>query len=154
MLERTFEYIGYDGQPKKDTYYFDLNEAELFEMDLSSIYGFKGQMERLLKEERTAEIVDMFKGIILGAVGEVSPDGRRFIKNDKIREDFHRSKAYSKLFVELVSSGEKFAEFLRGAIPEEIRQKMEEDDAAAKEADKLAIPEEPKLSVVQGTDAK
>ena len=152
MFSRTFEYKGYDGQPKKDTYYFDLNEAELYELDLSSIYGFSGMMTRLLKEERTKEIVEMFKGIILGAVGEVSPDGRRFIKNDQIREDFHRSKAYSMLFVELVSSGEKFAEFLKGAIPEEIRQKMEED-----EAESLGIPEEPDanapaLSVVQGSD--
>ena len=157
MFSRTFEYKGYDGQPKKDTYYFDLNEAELYELDLSSIYGFSGMMTRLLKEERTKEIVEAFKGIILGSVGEVSPDGRRFIKNDQIKEDFHRSKAYSMLFVELVSSGEKFAEFLKGAIPEEIRQKMEEDEAAKAEAESLGISEEPDanapaLSVVQGSD--
>ena len=112
-------------------------------------------MERLLKAERTQEIVEMFKGIILGAVGEVSPDGRRFVKNEQIREDFYRSKAYAQLFVELVSSGEKFSEFLKSAIPEEIRKKMEADDASAKEADRLAIPEEkPQLSVVPGSDDK
>lgn len=155
MFVREFTYTGYDGKEKKDTYYFNLNEAELYELDLSSIYGFTGQMERLLKAERTQEIVDMFKGIILGAVGEVSPDGRRFIKNEQIREDFYRSKAYAQLFVELVSSGEKFSEFLKSAIPEEIRKKMEADDASAKEADRLAIPEEkPQLSVVPGSDDK
>lgn len=155
MFAREFTYIGYDGKEKKDTYHFNLNEAELYELDLSSIYGFTGQMERLLKAERTQEIVEMFKGIILGAVGEVSPDGRRFVKNEQIREDFYRSKAYAQLFVELVSSGEKFSEFLKAAIPEEIRKKMEADDASAKEADRLAIPEEkPQLSVVPGSDEK
>lgn len=129
MFSRTFEYKGYDGQDKKDTYYFDLNEAELYELNLSSIYGFTGQMERLLKEENTGAIVEMFKNIILGSVGEISPDGRRFLKNEKIREDFHRSKAYSILFVELVKSGEKLSEFLKGAIPEELRAKMEEAEA-------------------------
>lgn len=128
MFSREFEYTGYDGQPKKDTYWFNLTEAELYEIDLSSIRGFTGEMTKLLKEERTKEIVDSFKGIILGAVGSVSADGRKFIKNEEIKEDFYRSKAYSQLFVELVSSGEKLAEFLRAAIPDEIRQKMEEKE--------------------------
>lgn len=133
MFSKEFEYTGYDGKPKKDTYWFNLSEAELYEIDLSSIRGFTGEMNKLLKEERTKEIVDAFKNIILGAVGVVSADGRKFLKSEEIKEDFYRSKAYSQLFVELVSSGEKVAEFLRGAIPEEIRQRMEADEAAGNE---------------------
>lgn len=147
MFSREFEYTGYDGKPKKDTYWFNLTEAELYEIDLSSIHGFTGEMNKLLKEERTKEIVDAFKGIILSAVGVVSADGRKFIKNEEIREDFYRSKAYSQLFVELVSSGEKVAEFLKGAIPEEIRQKMEADEQgeeAPVNAEILDLPVMPK----------
>ena len=147
MFSRTFEYKGYDGKDKKDTYYFDLNEAELYELNLSSIYGFTGQMERLLKEENTGAIVEMFKSIILGSVGEISPDGRRFIKNDQIREDFHQSKAYSILFVELVRSGEKLSEFLKGAIPEELRARMEEAEAAEKDQE-VTEEDRPVLEVV------
>lgn len=152
MFSREFEYTGYDGKPKKDTYWFNLSEAELYEIDLSSIRGFTGEMNKLLKEERTKEIVDAFKNIILGAVGVVSADGRKFLKSEEIKEDFYRSKAYSQLFVELVSSGEKVAEFLRGAIPEEIRKQMEADEAgenaeetqAADTIKVLPIPELPK----------
>ena len=152
MFSREFEYTGYDGKPKKDTYWFNLSEAELYEIDLSSIRGFTGEMNKLLKEERTKEIVDAFKNIILGAVGVVSADGRKFLKSEEIKEDFYRSKAYSQLFVELVSSGEKVAEFLRGAIPEEIRKQMDADEAdgntdetqAADNVKVLPIPELPK----------
>ena len=133
MFSKEFEYTGYDGKPKKDTYWFNLSEAELYEIDLSSIRGFTGEMNKLLKEERTKEIVDAFKNIILGAVGTVSADGRKFLKSEEIREDFYRSKAYSQLFVELVSSGAKLAEFLKGAIPEEIRQRMDVDENAGNE---------------------
>ena len=133
MFSRDFEYTGYDGKPKKDTFFFNLNEAELYEIDLSSIHGFTGLMNKLLKEERTKEIVDYFKGIILSSVGVMSPDGRKFIKNEEIKEDFYRSKAYSILFVELVSSGEKLAEFLKAAIPEEIRKAMDEKEKEAPE---------------------
>ena len=153
MFSKEFEYTGYDGKPKKDTYWFNLSEAELYEIDLSSIRGFTGEMNKLLKEERTKEIVDAFKNIILGAVGVVSADGRKFLKSEEIREDFYRSKAYSQLFVELVSSGEKVAEFLRGAIPEEIRQRMDADENPGNEENAegsgsdlkvLPIPELPK----------
>ena len=119
MFSREFEYTGYDGKPKKDTYWFNLTEAELYEIDLSSIHGFTGEMNKLLKE------------------------------------DFYRSKAYSQLFVELVSSGEKVAEFLKGAIPDEIRVKMEEaekEQEAAPEADGgkvLNLPDVPKRNDAQ-----
>lgn len=146
MFSREFEYTGYDGKPKKDTYWFNLTEAELYEIDLSSVRGFTAQMNQLLKEERTKEIVDAFKGIILGAVGVISADGRKFIKSEEIKEDFYRSKAYSILFVELVSSGEKVAEFLKGAIPDEIRVKMEENNGEPAETDSkvLDLPVMPK----------
>lgn len=147
MFSREFEYTGYDGQPKKDTYWFNLSEAELYEIELSSIRGFTGEMTKLLQEERTKEIVDKFKGIILGSVGVVSSDGRKFLKSEDIKEDFYRSRAYEQLFVELVSSGAKLAEFLKGAIPEDLRQRMEEKEAeetaAQKDGKILQIPEVP-----------
>ncbi len=145
MFSREFEYTGYDGQPKKDTYWFNLSEAELYEIDLSSSRGFTGEMNRLLKEERTKDIVDAFKAIVLGSVGTISADGRKFLKNEQIKEDFYRSKAYSQLFVELISSGEKLAEFLRGAIPEEIRAKMEAAEAEGTPAEEGKAPELPEL---------
>lgn len=151
MFSREFEYTGYDGKPKKDTYWFNLSEAELYEIDLSSIRGFTGEMNKLLKEERTKEIVEAFKGVILMSVGTISADGRKFLKNEEIREDFYRSKAYSQLFVELVSSGEKLAEFLKCAIPEEVRESMEnrEKESAAEgekaeEGKVLELPDLPK----------
>lgn len=145
MFSKDFEYTGYDGKPKKDTYWFNLTEAELYEIDLSSIHGFNAEMLKLLKEERTKEIVDAFKGIILSAVGVISADGRKFLKSDEIREDFYRSKAYSMLFVELVSSGEKVAEFLKGAIPDEIRQKMDENENGQAEQGNMSIQDIPVL---------
>ena len=134
MFSRTFTYTGYDGKPHTDTWWFNLSEAELYEMELSKIGGVNGMMNRLLREEKPGEIVKMFKEIILGAVGERSADGRKFLKNEEIRQDFYQSKAYSDLFVELVSSGEALSTFLRGAIPEDVRLKLEAADKEAAEA--------------------
>lgn len=144
MFSRTFEYKGYDGQPHKDTYWFNLSEDELYKLELGNIGGVNGMMLRLLREEKPGEIVDMFEKIILTSVGERSADGRRFMKKPRpgypwgeVAEDFRETPAYSQLFMELVSSGEKLAAFLKGAIPAEVAEaleKAEKQQAAEKEA--------------------
>jgi hypothetical protein len=129
MFSRTFIYTGYDGKEHKDTWWFNLSEAELYKLELTNLGGMNGMMNKLLRESKPGEIVDLFENLILSAVGERSIDGRKFIKNEEIRDDFKQSKAYSDLFVELVKSGEKLAEFLRGAIPEEVAKKLAEAEA-------------------------
>lgn len=151
MFSRTFEYTGYDGQPHKDTWWFNLSEAELYKLELSNLGGMNGMMNRLLRESKPGEIVDVFENLILSAVGERSVDGRKFIKNQEIRDDFFQSKAYSDLFVELVSSGEKLADFLKGAIPAEVAAEV----AKAEEAKSKEVNEnlqDPKASVVSSAD--
>ena len=143
MFSRTFEYTGYDGQTHKDTWWFNLSEAELYKLELSNLGGMNGMMNKLLRESKPGEIVDLFEKLILSAVGERSVDGRKFIKNEEIRQDFYQSKAYSDLFVELVKSGEKLAEFLRGAIPAEVAE------ALAKAEKEKEAEEKAKLEVVK-----
>lgn len=146
MFSRTFEYTGYDGQPHKDTWWFNLSEAELYKLELSNLGGMNGMMNKLLRESKPGEIVDLFEKLILSAVGERSVDGRKFLKNEEIRQDFYQSKAYSDLFVELVKSGEKLAEFLRGAIPAEVAE------ALAKAEKEKEAEEKVKLEVVKDED--
>lgn len=141
MFSRTFEFKGYDGQMHKETWWFNLSEAELYEMELGSVGGMNGMLNRMLREEHPEKIVEMFKTIILKAVGERSADGRKFIKKERpgmpwgeVAEDFRETPAYAQLFTELVKSGEALANFLKGAIPAEVAEelaKVEAEQAAA-----------------------
>lgn len=154
MFSRTFTYIGYDGKPHKDTWWFNLSEAELYKLELGNLGGFNGMMNKLLRQSKPGEIVDVFENLILSAVGERSVDGRKFIKTQEIRDDFYQSKAFSDLFVEMVKDGDKLAEFLRGAIPEEVAAalaKAEEEQAKEmakieEETRKNGVAEEPVVS--------
>ena len=135
MFGRTFSYTDYNGNPRKDTWYFNLTKAELMKMELGAWGGLDALLKRLIREEKPEKIVDMFEKIILGAVGEKSPDGRRFIKNEQIRQDFYQTQAYSDLFFELVTDPEKLTAFLKGAIPEDLAKKIDEKDQAEAGAD-------------------
>lgn len=135
MFGRTFSYTDYNGNPRKDTWYFNLTKAELMKMELGAWGGLDALLKRLIREEKPEKIVDMFEKIILGAVGEKSPDGRRFIKNEQIRQDFYQTQAYSDLFFELVTDPEKLTAFLKGAIPEDLAKKIDEKNQAEAEAE-------------------
>lgn len=158
MFSRTFEYKGYDGQPHKETWWFNLSEDELYKMELGSIGGMNGMMNRLLREEKPGEIVDMFERIILTAVGERSADGRRFLKKPRpgypwgeVAEDFRETPAYSQLFMELVSSGEKLATFLKGAIPAEVAAQLDKAEAEQKAAAAAETPKEDNIVQLPGS---
>lgn len=138
MFSRTFEYTDYNGAKQKETWYFNLDKAELLKMELSAYGGLTELMKRLIREKNPKEIVDTYENLILTAVGEKSPDGRRFLKSDVIREDFKQSPAYAELFYELVTDGEKADAFLRGAIPPELLaalEKAEAEEASAENAE-------------------
>lgn len=117
MLKRTFTYTNFDGQEVTDDYYFNLTKAEIMELELSSFGGLEMLLKRLIEEKNSEEIVRIFKKIILMSVGEKSYDGKRFIKNEEIRNNFYQTEAYSMLFCELVQDPDKANEFLSGIVP-------------------------------------
>lgn len=117
MLKRTFTYTNFDGQEVSDDYYFHLTKAEIMELELSAYGGLEMLIKRLIEEKNSEEIVKIFKKIILMSVGEKSYDGKRFIKNEEIRNNFYQTEAYSMLFCELVQDPDKANEFLKGIVP-------------------------------------
>ena len=145
MLKRTFTYIGTDGSEHKDTWYFNLTKADLLKLNMGSFGGLEDLMKRLVREDKPKEIVDMFESLILGSVGEKSPDGRRFIRSAEISEDFHQTEAYSQLFCELVQDAKKLQEFVLAIVPDDVRsavQAQEEAKAKLEQAEEKAVAAE------------
>ena len=100
-------------------------------------------MQKIVEAEDGKSIIAEFKNIILGAYGKRSEDGKRFIKNQALREEFESTEAYSTLFMELVTDAEVAAEFINGVIP----QGMAEEAAKLTNAPALTpVPaSEPKI---------
>jgi len=118
MLKKTITFIDYNGNEQTEDYYFNLNEAELTELELSEDGGLVKTIERIVAAEDGQEIIRIFKALILSAVGIKSNDGRRFIKSDSIREEFEQTPAYSKLFMELATETDKATAFVTGILPQ------------------------------------
>lgn len=117
MFKKTITYTDFDGNERTEDFYFNLTKAEVTEMELSAKGGLVKQLQKIVAEQDSKRIVEIFKDLILKAYGEKSPDGRRFVKNDEIRDSFSQSGAYSDLFMELATDAELASTFINGIVP-------------------------------------
>lgn len=119
MLKKNIKYVDYDGNERTEDFYFNLNKAEVIELQLGTVGGLTKTLEKIVQEKDASRIIEYFKTLILKAYGEKSADGRRFIKSKELRDSFEQTEAYSELFMELASDAKMAAEFVNGVLPKE-----------------------------------
>lgn len=119
MLKKSIKYVDYDGNERTEDFYFNLNKAEVIELQLGTVGGLTKSLEKIVQEKDASRIIEYFKTLILKAYGEKSADGRRFIKSQELRDAFEQTEAYSELFMELASNAQMAAEFVNGVLPKE-----------------------------------
>lgn len=117
MLKKTITYTDYNGNERTETHYFDLNEVEALEMELSVKDGMSKKLETIAKTEDKSAMFGFFKDIIAKSYGVKSEDGRRFVKSEQITEEFIQTRAYVALIMELAQDGDKLAAFFNGIMP-------------------------------------
>ena len=117
MLEKKIKYTDLRGHEREDTFMFHLNKSELLKLEMSVPGGFTAKINKMVDKEDAPEIVETFENFILSSYGEISEDGKSFIKNKELTERFKNSEAYSELFMELISNPESAKAFVSGVIP-------------------------------------
>lgn len=120
MLKREITYEDFNGDTVTDIFYFNLSKPELIEMEVEEEGGFGSLLERIIESRNARELIKQFKNIVLMAYGVKSEDGKRFIKSDKLREEFAQTAAYQTLFMELASNDDAAAIFLKGVLPKDL----------------------------------
>lgn len=117
MLKKTITYTDYDGNERTEDFYFNLTKAECLEMELGSNGGMKKYVERIISAQDGKQLVALFKEIIDKSYGVKSLDGKRFVKNQEVLDEFKQSEAYSDLFMELATNSDAAAAFVNGVVP-------------------------------------
>lgn len=119
MIKKTINYTDYDGNQRSEDFYFNLTKAEVVEMEASEVGGMKNMLESIIKANDSGKIIGVFKEIIAKSYGVKSPDGKRFIKNPEVLDNFMQTEAYSELFMELATDEKAAATFINGIFPKE-----------------------------------
>lgn len=129
MIKKTITYTDYDGNTRTEDKYFNLSKPELIEMQASEAGGLEKKIEKISQEQDIAKIIELMKEIIQKSYGVKSDDGKRFIKNQEILDEFMQSEAYSELFMELATDANAASEFINGILPKGLVEEAKKLEA-------------------------
>lgn len=123
MLKKTITYNDYNGTERTEDFYFNLSQAEVMEMEMSTTGGLAEMIKNVVAKQDAPSIIKIFKDLILKAYGEKSADGKRFIKSEELATAFSQTEAYSILFTELATDDKAAANFVNGIVSKEMSKK-------------------------------
>ena len=137
MLKKYITYMDYNGVARKEAFYFNLSRSELIKMQLSTEGGMEEYLQRVIDTHDNRKLFELFDQLIKMSYGIKSEDGKRFIKSEKLTEEFAQTEAYTELLLELMGDDSTNAvlEFVKGIMPldgipeEEINAAMAEATA-------------------------
>lgn len=121
MLKKKIKFEDYDGEEVEETFYFNLSEPELLEMEVEHRGGMAKIIQFIVDTNDHKKLLETFKMLIMMSYGVRSEDGRRFIKNDQVRDEFEQTAAYSALYMELCTNDEAAVVFLNGILPKRMQ---------------------------------
>ena len=75
---------------------------------------------KIIETKDVPAMYKLFKTIVQKAYGRKSEDGKRFIKDEKMLNDFIQSEAYSELIMELCTNDKEAADFINNVIPKDL----------------------------------
>ena len=128
MYNKTVTYNDYKGNTRTEVFYFNLNKAELVELELSTKGGLTVMMDRIIAAQDNPTLFKIFKDLVSKSYGVLSDDGRKFIKNQEVLDDFMQTEAYSIIFSELATNAEAAAEFFNNVIPQNLAKELAEEE--------------------------
>lgn len=118
MIIKSLSFEDLDGKKVTETHCFHLSKAELAELSLSYEGGFDTYLKTIVETNDRRKIMDAFKNIIQMTYGR--REGSRFVKDKDEAKAFMQSEAFGALFLELLSSPNAAAEFVRGVVPGDL----------------------------------
>lgn len=126
MYKKIIKYTDYNGVERKEPFYFNLEESDIMRYNFSvdGPNGYQSYLNRLLATQKTTEAYEIFEKFICDSYGVKSDDGKRFIKNQEVLDEFKQSRAYSELLMELISVPGAATEFFNGIMPPALLAQM------------------------------
>ena len=128
MVVEKIKYTDFNGIEREEEFMFNLTEAEITEMELTTDGGLSDSIKKIIAAQDTPQIIKVFKMLLLKSYGEKRADGRRFVKSEKLSEEFSQTNAYSQLFMKLATDDKAAVAFINGIMPDSMQEKAAENN--------------------------
>ena len=111
MLKTEVSYIDLNGKKVTDTLFLHMSRIEMIKFltrwgvnDPDNVKEeFTKLADRMVAKKDAKTMLEIIDDFLLSSYGKASEDGKRFIKNDEVREEFDQSLAHEALFDKFLS---------------------------------------------------
>lgn len=126
MLKKTITYKDWNDTTRTEDFYFNLTRTECAEIEYGLLPGktLSESFATLVADKDMATVISTIKDILLKSYGVKSDDGRRFIKNQDVRDAFEQNPAFDMIYMELASNAEYAAEFITSIMPKDVTSEL------------------------------
>lgn len=128
MFKKTIKYKGYNGEDFEDTFYFNLNKAELSRMELTQNGGMINLLKNIIETKDQKRMIEIFEEVIELSFGYKSADGKRFVKDPEKFKEFKETEAYVNMYMEMLQNTDACIAFFKGILPEEAQSAATEEN--------------------------
>lgn len=117
MLKKKITYTDYNGMERNDNFYFNMTEREVVMLLAQlGVDDLKEYTNKLVESGDSKAMFSFIDNIILSSIGAKSEDGKRFVKNKLIRDDFEQSEAYNVLFMDFLQNPSTASSFASAIV--------------------------------------
>ena len=125
----TETYDDFNGVSRTEEFCFNLTTAELTKMQLSEEGGLADMLKVMISKKDVPKMIKIFELIVDGSYGVKSADGRKFIKNQEVLDDFKSTNAYSQIFTRFATDEKFTTEFIENVIPKDLNDQVKQMQA-------------------------
>lgn len=114
MIKQTIEYVDFNGNERKEDFYFHLSLPEVTRLQARIGSSLTDYINELTQQTDVNSLLTFLEEVILMSYGRKTTDGKTFLKTKDIKEEFEHSQAYAELFEKLLTEPEMAKSFGEG----------------------------------------
>ena len=126
MLKESITYVDFNGLERTEEFRFNLTKTELTRMETSKSGSLSALLTKIVNAKDMPDILEAIEMLILKSYGEVSADGKRFDKSEKLSEEFSHTAAYDALFEKMITDDNYAYKFILGIMPAELAEQVKQ----------------------------
>lgn len=149
MYKKSITYTDFLGQKRTEEFCFHMSEVELMKWaSMPGGYSRDQVIDKMISSENNEALMDVVESLLKASYGDLSLDGKRFVKTPEVQANFFETNAYPALFLMLATDAEESARFFNGIFPDDFAQTVAKLKAAnaAREAAKAAQSAKPAIA--------
>jgi len=123
MFKQTIEYVDFNGTPRKEDFYFHLSVPEVTRLQAEIGKPMDVYIQDLTASQDVKTMLEFLEKMVLSSYGIKTGDGKSFVKNKELREQFEHSQAYAELFEQLLINHDLTRRFAEGVVAKGNAQK-------------------------------